>query len=570
MQTQALSTQGLKALLQRVISNTPAEVPQDSHHALNVFHQELPVQEDIADDVLTVSEEVAVAVIEEIAPEIPPAPQVVIHYEEPAIQVPVIQEAVIQIEKAEEQNIPPENPKQIAKLRAKIEDKEEQIAQLKKSVKELTAQEKATEKASEKIKAQLEKELEKTKQEKTHLESQKAEEIHSLTQALQEARLAATAHQDTLLSKLQTTSLDSQEAKTRLLRLLQDKKELEDKITTLSCEKATLAAKLQSLQQRATQHEESENELRNQLSAATNTLEQITQDLANTEEALQEEKELVDTLQNTIDELTDTCKELEIALSTQITETDEAKKQVLELTEQVEQVKTSQAQELAVTKACLQEQSQLFQAQTALYEEEQRKSKLLTCEHEFLQKNKEEQENHLRLLEQHLARRVKECALLSKQLDDLLDRNTELLANFAQEKERASQHELSLESLRKVENALRIELDSQANQLQDELSKKDKELITLTRKVDEKETELINLRRIQNQFFELEELVKRQAQIFSQSLVPLHKIEEQVSHHTPFAKLIPVEEKQEPTLASQTDFFAFSQNIKPQPKSLFE
>ncbi len=484
----------------------------------------------------------------------------------------------IGIQSAEtESKIPPASTKDqsrlVAKLESKIEEKETQISALKKSVKELNSKNSA----QDKTKQHAEKELEKatllvtelngriTKQEAQIAEQKllqtellrSKETISSLTKSLEEARLEAEAKEETLVSKIQLTSLDNQEAKTRLLRFIADKKELEDKITSLSCEKATLTARLQSLAQKSTKLAEVETILNEQLKEVTQALESATEELEIARHELVEAKALSKTRETKLEEFSSKIEELENKLRY---ETESAKEEQLKSSERIHQLEMSQTthdQELAVAQACLQEQSQVL-------EEEQRKYRLLSQEHIFVQKRTEEQENHLRLLEQHLARRVKECALLSKQLEDLMDRSSQLQITLAESSQKCTQLEETIEKSRKTENALRLELDSQANLLQDELQAKDEECLRYQHIIQQKENELTHLRHMQSQFAELENLVKRSAQIFT--LPEQNQGQNQIQNLKQ-----PLEAIQTPSYAEpEKDFFAFATQAKPQPKSLFE
>ncbi len=327
---------------------------------------------------------------------------------------------------------------------------------------------------------------------------QQKETIDELRSALHEAKLELLKKEESLTEKIHESSLDGQEAKSRLVRLLNEKKELEDKLSALSCEKATLAARLQSQKSELVKLEEREALTSEQINEVVNALEETTEKLTERELELQTVKELLkkgeakaEEYRAKIDELQ---KERLLAQETAL--------KVEQLEDKLQEVTRSYEQELTLCKALLQEQKEKLA-------EEQKAHRLLADEHIFMQKRIGEQENHLSLLEQHLARRVKECALSSKQIEDLMDRTTELQNSLTVHTQKVSYLEESLDSARKVENALRIELDHQANMLQDDLSRKDEEIDSLHLHIQKQEQELIQLRKIQAQFSEVEALFKR-------------------------------------------------------------
>lgn len=590
MQTQSLSTQGLKELLQKVITQKNPGTP--TNHAQILIPPETPLHSAIAKEAnptfttIEVTNEPTAYLQEEVEEKIQPETLPEAHNEgateEIVNQEITIQEIEIQqfaIQTSEEPHteitpsIPTQNslqesiqqkPARIAKLEAKLEEKELQLSALKKSLKELTSKNQA----QEKIKSSLEKELEKAKASLTQLSGLKndlrlqaqeieqlKETIASLESSLHKARLQSQEQEESLTVKLQTTSLDSQETKMRLVRLISDKKELEDKVTSLSCEKATLAARVQNLTQKCTKFEELEEALNEQIKELTTTLEATTTDLATSQEDLHQMRKTNQELVKQNQQQSLELEQLQETAQTQTIQLLDFEKKNSTLEQALDGLKQSHAQELAVTKACLQEQSHVL-------DEEQKKLRLLSQEHLFTQKRTEEQENHLRLLEQHLARRVKECALLSKQLEDLMDRTSQLQNSLSINSQKCDQLEDSLETSRKTENALRIELDAQANSLQDQLRAKDEQIHQAQQLLQQKDTELNTLRQMQNRFLELENLVKRSAEIFTAIDTPTISF----SHPQamPYGMLKPPQPTQE-----QKDIFSFSAP-KPQPTSLFE
>lgn len=552
MQTQSLSTQGLKEILQKVIGQKePLTAAYES--SFSTPAATAPTQLLTPDIILDSA--VETPVFSNFEPEISEKPE-----------NPILEPIETTAEEIVPAHIPanPEKPAPIssktdAKLKTKLEEKDKQICELKKTIKELNSKALAEEKlksALEKTKADLADltQLTKTYEADTFAQKQQIfqlnQTITSLTRSLQDSQNAFREQEENLVHKIQTTSLDSQETKARLLRLIADKKELEDTITTLSCEKATLGARLQSLAQKNTKHEETESQLTEQIKSLTEALETITKELA----ALQEEHHEINSHTKLLDaqnqELTITLSEQTQTLAEQTRRASDLEHKNNELHNQLEISLQAHQQELAVTKACLQEQSHVL-------EEEQKKFRLLSQEHLFTQKRTEEQENHLRLLEQHLARRVKECALLSKQLEDLMDRTSQLQNSLNASHQKCALLEESLDKAQKLEQALRSEFDEQANRLQDELQAKDQQIQQYIQALEHKENELAALRRMQNQFSELENLIKRSAEIFTASETPT------APQNTPYIAA-------QTTSLTQKDIFSFPSLSKPQPKSLFD
>ncbi len=464
MQTESLSTQGLKQLLQKVIGQKPqveviVEAPAPAPAAALNEPPE-PIVEEIAAVAETINSAEAIAV--------------------PAIAVPTIAVAAIPA--------------------AKSEPKEKESDSSKKTIRDLKA------KISE-LKDNLE--VEAAAKEASLAEILKLKEtIGSLTRSLEEAETAAKARVDELALKVHASSLDNHEAKGRLLHFITEKKELEDQLLALSCEKATLTARNQSQAQKVAKLEEAEAHLSEKMKDLSKTLLDTTeelktsQDLLNKLEAQKIEREAK--IQDLITRLEDA---LERSKSHQ-TSSEELQIKNRQLQELSDENQKTHAQELAVCQACLQEQAQVL-------EEEQKQHRLLQQEQIFIQKRAEEQENHLRLLEQHLARRVKECALLSKQIEDLMDRTSHLQNALTTSTQETSSLKEALDTAKRIENALRFEFDSQANSYQDSLQSRDAELSELRLTLQAKEDELTFLRRVQMQFSELEELMKRSQQILS-------------------------------------------------------
>lgn len=449
-QSQSLSTQDLKALLQKVIRHTVEEsAPVIEEKVTELMPTEVLPEEPVLEEILleTASKELPVEAVAEV------------------VEVAAIP-AEIKTSSRMEQDIILDSS-EIAVEAVQPEKKPKKAPSIKKS--KSADAEVQTVFVEDKSKIQeLENALERANL-----------EIHKLKLTLQDT-------EGTLTLKMHASTLDNQEAKARLLRLVEDKKELEDKLTLLSGEKATLAARLQSFMQKCSKHEETEFLLTDQIKELTATLEATTEELTHTKALEAQNRELQEALKDKID----VVEELELANRT--------------LQAQYEGLN----QELAVTKACLHEQS-------AIFEEEQQKHRLLAQEHVFVQKRSEEQENHLRLLEQHLARRVKECALVSKQLDDVMDRTSQLQSSLTASSQRCQTLEEALDAAKKLEHALRIEFDSQSNILQDALHQKDRELFECNQILEQKEKELEELKKLEQRFAELEELARRSMQIIS-------------------------------------------------------
>lgn len=450
MQTQSLSTQDLKSLLQKVIGQP-------------VFEEAQPVEETIIIDIVPSTTE--------SIPTANKTPEAVVEPVSEPVIVEVILDSPVQDAKVVQAFEFSTTESRIIPDTAPIAAKQSQKPKSSRTKKELALE---TPPAAAEV---TNKELNATIAEQQNALDQAKREIERLKSELQ-----TTA--GSLAVKEQAATLDNQDAKARLIRLIEDKKELEDKVTLLSGEKATLAARLQSFMQKAIKHEETEFLLTDQIKELTKTLEVTTEELShakNLEAELKGKSEALEALEHAYT----------------ILQTDHQ----------------NATQELAVTKACLHEQASIL-------EQEQQKNRLLSQEHVFAQKRSEEQENHLRLLEQHLARRVKECALLSKQLDDLMDRTSQLQSSLTASSQRCQTLEETVEATKKIEHALRIEFDAQANMMQDALEQKEKELREYAAELEQKNKELAALKVLEGRFIELEELTRRSMQILSTPETP--------------------------------------------------
>ncbi len=515
MQTQ-LSTQSLKELLQKAIDQKGKGtfVPKPAEEIAPVVVETVEVAEE------------PVAIEEVLLPL-------------PAVEATTIPEIVAPVAEALPEIVP--EPLLQEPKNAKAEK------QLKKSLKELETKNAQTEKAlvkqlelSKELSDAIEKQKQALSEKELEIEQYKAL-VASLTKSQEIVQLdAATLHEE-----IAASNQDIRETKERLLRLITDKKELEDKVTSLSCEKASLTAKLQSMTLKCAKGDEATLALQDQLKEVAHTLESQSEELASLHQAFCEEQRSSQKQEAKNKELEERLEILQNELVEQHSLNRELESKNSELSFAIEAIKTSQSQELAVSQACLQEQSHMLQ-------EEQNKLRLLSQEHLFTQKRADEQENHLRLLEQHLARRVKECALLSKQLEDLMDRTSELQSSLTQSTHKITALEESVEATKRSEAALRQELDAKISSYKESLRQKEQEVKSLYENVQQKEQTISSLRHVESQFHALEQLLKRSSEIITSS--------------QPLAEEVKVA-IQEP---SQTDFFSLGTSQKPQPKSLFE
>lgn len=359
--------------------------------------------------------------------------------------------------------------------------------------------------------------------------------IRELSTLLTETKEQLKKRDEELIRK-DLSSQESHDTKQRILRLIADKKELEDKITSLSCEKATLAARLQSIQQKNLLGDEAQQMLTSRLNELTCLLEETTQTLQTTQEALLEKQTIAASHELQNQKLMQEQQLLQETNSELRQRTQHQEDELQTLKTRLESSERAHVQELSVSQACLLERSQAL-------EEEQKKHRLLTEEHIFVKKRLEEQENHLRLLEQHLSRRVKECALLSKQLEEQMDRvataSTQLAAveqTFAAQKE-------DYDRLQKAELNLRKELETQSRHYQEERHE-------LLAQLEEKDRELADLRQLQSQFVELEHLFKKTNEILA--------TKPEVSNYSA------------PAAKSQSDFFLQAQPTKATKTTFFE
>jgi len=369
-----------------------------------------------------------------------------------------------------------------------------------------------------------------------HPEVEKAKvAIRELSVALQEAKEQLKKRDEELVRK-DSSSQDSQEQKLRILRFISDKKELEDKITALTCEKATLAARLQNLQQKNTLGDETQTALTNQLTELTAILEETSKTLESTQQALQEKQNLAASHESQNQKLMQELQHLQESHEELRTRAIRAEEISSELESRLEVAEKNHTQDFAVAQACLVERSQAL-------EDEQKRHRLLAEEHIFVKKRLEEQENHLRLLEQHLSRRVKECALLSKQLEEQMDRVSCAHTQLAAIEQKYAAQDAAFEQLQKAQYSLRKEYETESSHYQQERQ----DLLSL---LETKEQELTQLRQVQQQFSELEHLFKKSSEIIATK-------------------------PQEATIVfsppkSQSDFFSQQHSQKPAKSTFFE
>lgn len=147
-----------------------------------------------------------------------------------------------------------------------------------------------------------------------------------------------------------------------------------------------------------------------------------------------------------------------------------------------------------------------------------REYEALKLSQESLHVQFEEREQHLKLLEQHLARRVKECAILSKQLEEENEKQAVLQKNNQAQLETITSLQNLLDQSRKTEEALRQELIAQAKIAQEELSTSEQKFETLLASWKNQGQELNTLKGLQARFVELEQLFGQFNQLFSKPI----------------------------------------------------
>ncbi len=299
------------------------------------------------------------------------------------------------------------------------------------------------------------------------------------------------------------TSLEAQlaEQKQKIMRFMCDRKELDDKLALLTQEKTTLAARLRELSQKNHLRDDANQTLQLKCQSLSETAQTAHATLTKLQAAYDElagqhsatclqKDELTKRLEHTQEAL---HKSLQASASLQ----ESSQEKIKQLTDELHQVRKSYEQQLAVSQACLVEKQQSF-------DEEQKRHRLLAKEYEDRKQQMHELQLHAQNLEQHLARRIKECAVFAKQLQELQNscsQHEQKIASFASSLKQAAEKEQQKEEL---VASLNRSLQEQAEQYE-----------ALNASWLRQEEELIALRKLKDRLMQLEKLLSQCDAIFS-------------------------------------------------------
>jgi len=256
--------------------------------------------------------------------------------------------------------------------------------------------------------------------------------------------------------------------------LLAQKKEFESKIAALHSEKHSYLARV--------------NELHEQNMAQDTLYKQLNHEKDLLKQALTQESKAKE------DEKTSASQKA-ILLQQKAEE-------LLELQRQVEGLKKTLAM-LSQEKETHEKEVQTKEKEIQELEQEVKKVKLLL---QKSQEQEEEQKNQVSLLEQHLSRRVRECALLNKAQEEQANEMDELRVKLAElQKKIAELTQIELESAKKhaEQHALLLKKSSE---FEEELSRKDEEYETLYKAFQEQSHHLNELQVIEEKFLQMKEL----------------------------------------------------------------
>lgn len=279
-----------------------------------------------------------------------------------------------------------------------------------------------------------------------------AQQIESRLQLTDDAELTSKELQ-ALLEENKRYQTELEEHKKRLLRTFTDKKELESKISALSCEKSTLLARLHELNQKSKQREDIDSR----------------------------------------------CQELETELSN-------ANLQLETLKSQQEASLKAFKEELSVSQACVIERQSAF-------ETEHKQRVKIQDEATELKRELEDQKTHAQSLEQHLARRIKECSTLKKALDDERVRIQELTTALHDQQQAAKGLEIRVEVLKNNEEHVRQELALKVAVFDEKIESLQQKLALLQHEAQTKGIELERMQKVKARLEQLELLYAQFGQI---------------------------------------------------------
>lgn len=331
----------------------------------------------------------------------------------------------------------------------------------------------------------LDNQLKREKLERDKASELELEHYKKTIEELKASQLKMRATDDPLLNQLER---DLQEQKSKAFRFLTEKKALEAQLSQENCEKETILARLKELSRKTEHKDELQAKLKDTLATLVAAEKQV-HALEEKISHLEQEKEQANAL----------CKKLQGELEKSIQTISEFQQAQNSLQDHIEAVKKTYQQELMVSQACVVERQQAFDA-------EQKRYRLLVDEHADLEKEQHILLRDKQLIEQHLARRVKECLQLEKQLDEERARHSTLQASHTEQLQKNVQLETVLEQHKKHQEYERQEFTQKSANLEDRLSKLQERYDTLYAQNQADLNELLMLRKLKERLGQLEQL----------------------------------------------------------------
>ena len=132
-----------------------------------------------------------------------------------------------------------------------------------------------------------------------------------------------------------------------------------------------------------------------------------------------------------------------------------------------------------------------------------------------LSEEKRETQNQLLLFEQHLARRVKECAILSNQLEEQTLRQSEIYEQNEQQKQKIQEQELNLIALQETYDQFSQQKGKELKTALEDLVKWQAKYESLFATWEAQGKELIKLKAVQERYLQLEQLLGEFSEIIS-------------------------------------------------------
>jgi len=307
--------------------------------------------------------------------------------------------------------------------------------------------------------------------------------------ALKEENSALT-EQVAYFQKEQASQGAQEKQKWQSIQHVRKTSELEAKLSQAACEKATFLARIQELSQKNSLISKSKDEAHIKLEEA--------------EKALQDKQAILEKL---IAEYAENQERLQILGKTN-TELKAALAEENEKTAELKQENELHTQELRVSQACIIERQQKLESEIQAH-------KAIKCAHEILQTDFSELQNQKKLIEQHLAKRIRQASILAKQLDEQKQANETLSSAKMQEVEQNAKLQVRLEQLEKLYEEKRGELLQKIAQLEEKTAKLSEQTATLTQEVHHKNIELEHMKKLKKRLQILEKLYSQFGEIVS-------------------------------------------------------